>query len=71
MSQGGHGGVVRSLLWRERQRQWQQQGFTNGKALVMAVVDDAMMCDVDVMTDVCGMGPGVQPQGEGATNDKT
>ncbi len=68
MSQGGCGGVVRSLLWRERwwQRQW--QGFTNGKSLAMVAVDDAMMCNLNVGTDVRGKRPGAWLWGESVTS---
>ena len=34
----------------------------------MAAVDDAVMCDVDVATDVCGGAPGAQPRGKVATS---
>ena len=34
----------------------------------MAAVDDAVMCNIDNATNVCGRGPGARPRGEVATS---
>ena len=61
------GGILSSLLWRERRWQRRRRGFTDGKALATSAVDNAVMCNVDVATDVCGGGMGARPRDEGVT----
>ena len=42
------GGILRPLLWRERRRQRQRRGFTDGKASATLAVDDAVMYDLNI-----------------------